>query len=214
IEWKAQNADEVRIEPGIGEVPATGSRTVTPSNSVSYVITAKGPRGTVSAKVDIVVEPVREPPTVELVAKPEKIKSGQPAQLEWKAQNANQVRIEPGIGEVPATGSRTVTPSNSVSYVITAKGPRGTVSAKVDIVVEAMREPPTVELVAKPEKIKSGQPAQLEWKAQNADEARIEPGIGEVPATGSRTVTPPNSVSYVITAKGPRGTVSAKVDIL
>ena len=82
------------------------------------------------------VETEPAPPTVELMAKPEKIKSGQPIQLEWKAQNASQVRIEPGIGDVPATGSRTVTPTASVSYVVTATGPGGTASAKVDIVVE------------------------------------------------------------------------------
>jgi hypothetical protein len=148
------------------------------------------------------------------VAKPEKITSGQPLQLEWKAQNADQVRIEPEIGDVPATGSRKVTPAKSVSYVATAKGPGGTASAKVDIVVEPATGPPTVELVAKPEKIKSGQPIQLEWKSQNASQVRIEPGIGEVPATGSRTVTPTGSISYVVTATGPGGTASAKVDIV
>ena len=34
------------------------------------------------------VEPVAGLPTVALVAKPEKVKSGEPAQLEWKAQNS------------------------------------------------------------------------------------------------------------------------------
>jgi hypothetical protein len=86
-----------------------------------------------------VVEPETVPPTVEVVAKPGKIKSGETVQLEWKSQNATQVRIEPGIGEVPATGSRTVTPTVSVSYVVTATGPGGTASAKVDIVVEPDR---------------------------------------------------------------------------
>jgi serine/threonine protein phosphatase PrpC len=214
LEWKAQNADKVRIEPEIGNVDATGSRKVTPTKSVSYVATAKGAGGTASAKVDIVVEPAAGPPAVTLVAKPEKIKPGQPVQLEWKAQNADKVRIEPEIGDVDATGSRKVTPTKSVSYVATAKGAGGTASAKVDIVVEAEPVPPTVELVAKPEKIKSGQPIQLEWKAQNADKVRIEPGIGEVPTTGSRTVTPTGSISYVVTATGPGGTASAKVDIV
>ena len=218
LEWNTQNADQVAIEPGIGEVPATGSRTVNPTESVSYVVTAKGPGGTASAKADLVVEPAPTPaataPAVALVAKPEKIKPGQPIQLEWKAQHADEVRIEPDIGEVKATGSRKVTPTKSVSYVATAKGPGGTASAKVDIVVEPELAPPTVELVAKPEKIKSGQPIQLEWKAQNASQVRIEPGIGDVPKTGSRTVTPTASVSYVVTATGPGGTASAKVDIV
>jgi serine/threonine protein phosphatase PrpC len=214
LEWKSQNASQVRIEPEIGEVATTGSRKVTPAKSVSYVATAKGPGGTASAKVDIVVEPVAGPPTVALVAKPAKIKAGQPAQLEWKSQNASQVRIEPEIGDVSPTGSQKVTPAKSVSYVATAKGPGGTASAKVDIVVEPEPAPPTVELAAKPDKIKSGETVQLEWKSQNASQVRIEPGIGEVPTTGSRTVTPTVSVSYVLTATGPGGTASAKVDIV
>src|SRR4030095_6469831 len=159
------------------------------------------------------VERGTETPTIRLVAKPGMITPGQEARLEWKAQNADTVRIEPDIGEVPAIGSRRVAPTKSVSYVITAKGPGGSASEKVDIVVESapvpVKVPPTVALLARPEKIKPGQPALIEWKAQNADEVRIEPGIGEVPATGSRTVTPSNSVSYVITATETSGTLYA-----
>ena len=106
-----------------------GSQTVNPAESVSYVVTAKGPGGSASAKVDIVVEPAPAPaaaaPAVTLVAKPEKIKPGQLALLEWKAQNADEVRIEPGIGEVKATGSRKVTPTKVGFLRRNGKGTRG-----------------------------------------------------------------------------------------
>src|SRR6266436_3572255 len=55
-------------------------------------------------------------PTITLRANPTTINRGQPTTLQWEARNAATVRIEPGLGDVTATGNRAVNPASSVTY--------------------------------------------------------------------------------------------------
>ena len=126
LQWEARNAQSVRIEPDVGPVPLNGTRKVTPSKSVEYSAIATGPDGTQTAKVRIVVEPAPiAAPTLTLTAKPPVIQAGQEAVLEWEAQNAFNVRIEPDLGVLPLTGRVKVRPTKSVTYSATATGPAG-----------------------------------------------------------------------------------------
>src|SRR4051812_6731455 len=79
-------------------------------------------------------------PTITVRADRAAITRGQSATLTITTQNATGVTIEPGIGTVPINGSRQVTPSSSVTYVATAKGPGGSVGDSVRITVN---DPPT-----------------------------------------------------------------------
>ena len=143
-------------------------------------------------------------PTIEFAANPREIMSGQEATLEWKTQNADKVRIEPDIGEVPAIGSQKVAPTKSVSYLITATGPGGTESKSVLMTVNVPI--PVIEITASHAVITPRHPTVLKWKIRHADKVRIEPGIGDVSPTGARIVTPEKSVKYVVTATGAGGT--------
>jgi uncharacterized cupredoxin-like copper-binding protein len=216
LEWKVDHAHAVRIEPGIGEVPAAGSRRVSPTRSVTYVLTATGPGGTVSKGIDVAVGAVSGPiPAIEFMARPSRIKAGEPVRLVWKVQNADTVRIDPEIGEVSAADSREVFPSAPVTYVLLATGPGGITKQPVEIMVVASQTPaaPIIDFVAAPTKIKSGENIQLEWNVQNAYRVRIDPELGEVQTPGSKTLNPQKSVSYVLTATGKGGIETKKVDV-
>jgi hypothetical protein len=141
LEWKAQNAFNVRIEPDLGVLPLTGRVKVKPTKSVTYSATATGPGGArANATVQITVEsPAPLTPTIKLQAKPEVIEAGQKTLIEWEAQHASTVRIEPGIGDFAATGSLQISPTKSVTLIATATGPGGKASAKIDITVEPRR---------------------------------------------------------------------------
>jgi peptidoglycan-associated lipoprotein len=54
--------------------------------------------------------------------------------LAWQTNNATDINID-GIGNVMATGSRTVTPDASRTYTVVAKGPGGTQDASTRITV-------------------------------------------------------------------------------
>src|ERR1039458_3937239 len=60
-------------------------------------------------------------PTASLSANPNTINQGQSTTLTWQTTNATDVSID-GIGPVDASGSRQVTPSDSATYHLVAKG--------------------------------------------------------------------------------------------
>ena len=74
--------------------------------------------------------------------------------------------------------------------------------------------PPTVTLSASPAAIEWGGSATLTWSSTNAVSASITPGIGAVPASGSRTVSPTATTTYLITAVDAEGrTATASVTV-
>lgn len=78
-------------------------------------------------------------PTASISANPATINAGQSTQLTWQTENATDVSID-GIGAVQANGSQTVTPSDSATYHLVAKGPGGTQEATTRVTVN--RPPP------------------------------------------------------------------------
>ena len=73
-------------------------------------------------------------PTASISANPATINAGQSSQLTWTTENATDVSIE-GIGKVQASGSQTVTPTDSATYRLTASGPGGTQEATTRVTV-------------------------------------------------------------------------------
>ncbi len=60
-------------------------------------------------------------PTAQLTATPTVISAGDQAQLSWKTTNASSISID-GIGDVPSVGVKTVTPTESTTYHLVARG--------------------------------------------------------------------------------------------
>ncbi len=79
-------------------------------------------------------------PTATLAASPEAVQQGQSTQLTWHTENANEITIA-GLGTVPASGTRTVTPTESMTYMLSAKGPGGTKEADARVTVNAVPKP-------------------------------------------------------------------------
>ena len=87
--------------------------------------------------------PAPAQPTASLSANPDSIQAGQSTQLTWRTENANDVSIE-GIGKVDANGSKTVSPAQSTTYRLLAKGPGGTQDATARVTVQTPTPPPQV----------------------------------------------------------------------
>jgi len=64
LRWNVTNATEISINQGIGRIDANGSRSVYPSNTTTYTLTARGPGGSaeMSATVNVTVAPPPPPP--------------------------------------------------------------------------------------------------------------------------------------------------------
>jgi peptidoglycan-associated lipoprotein len=80
-------------------------------------------------------------PTATLAANPTNIERGQSTTLSWQTTNATDITIQ-GIGTVQESGTRTISPPQSATYELVAKGPGGTANASARITVTAPPPPP------------------------------------------------------------------------
>jgi len=78
--------------------------------------------------------------TASLTANPETVDKGQSTTLTWQTTNATDVSIS-GVGGVEASGSKQVTPNDSTTYTLTAKGPGGTQEATARVTVNTPAAP-------------------------------------------------------------------------
>jgi peptidoglycan-associated lipoprotein len=63
-------------------------------------------------------------PTAQITATPTVVSAGDQVQLSWRTTDATTVSID-GIGDVPSSGVKTVTPTVSTSYHLVARGEGG-----------------------------------------------------------------------------------------
>jgi len=208
LSWTSTKADQVTIDPGIGEVEPSGSLIVTPQETTTYTITATNDGGTATASAQVTVY---IPPTCQISVSPETITKGETATLSWTSTNAEQATIDQGIGTVPVSGSLTITPSQTTTYTINVQGPGGHAQASTTITVT--NPYPTVEISADPTVIAKGGSTTLTWTSMSAQSASIDNGVGTVPLTGSVTVSPVATTTYTITVSGPLGVANAKATV-
>jgi peptidoglycan-associated lipoprotein len=79
-------------------------------------------------------------PTAQLTATPTVISAGDQVQLSWRTTDASSVSID-GLGAVPTSGVKTVTPAQTTTYHLVATGAGGTADASALVTVNA---PPAV----------------------------------------------------------------------
>jgi len=79
-------------------------------------------------------------PTASLSANPDTIQKGQSTTLTWQTTNATDVTLGPN--KVDANGSATVSPADSTTFHLVAKGPGGTQEATARVTVTEAPAPP------------------------------------------------------------------------
>jgi len=89
-----------------------------------------------AAKATPPAAPAPPAPSATLAASPDVIQEGQSTVLTWSTENASTITID-GLGELPASGSKSVTPNSSTTYTLVAKGPGGTQDASARVTVNA-----------------------------------------------------------------------------
>lgn len=86
--------------------------------------------------------PAPPSPTISLTAEPATVEKGHSVTLSWNSENATDVSIEPAVGKVQTSGSTTVTPDESTTYVATATGAGGSATASARVTVTMPPPPP------------------------------------------------------------------------
>ena len=150
LSWSVEDATTVAINQGIGNVALSGSRTVSPAATTTYTLTATNASGSSYASTQVVVTstPAADLPVIHsFVADPEIVFTGNSSILSWSVSNATSIEISPGIGEVDAAGSATVTPGTTTSYTLLASNAAGWRSQTITVSVTSIMFKPPVVLV-------------------------------------------------------------------
>jgi peptidoglycan-associated lipoprotein len=85
--------------------------------------------------------PPAKAPTATLTADPASIQAGQSSMLKWSTENADDVTLDGN--KVNASGSQTVSPTQTTTYHLTAKGAGGSQDATAQVTVMQPTPAPT-----------------------------------------------------------------------
>jgi len=138
LTWNVSNATSVTIDNGIGPVASTGSFPISPLTSTIYIITASNSLGSVMAATQVSVIASLTPgmPIINsFFASPAVIVKGSSSILSWSVSNAQSVKLDPSFGVVVANGTKTVSPTTTSAYTLTAINPAGWVSQTITVSV-------------------------------------------------------------------------------
>ena len=130
-------------------------------------------------------------PAIVLVSSQSKIQQGQQVTLTWSTDNATDVQID-GVGAVQPSGSMVLTPAQTTTYNLTAKGPGGTTtkSAMVEVAPAVVAAAPVVPVNPDPPAIKSALNRYKEaYESESLDDLkRAYPTINKDQQKNAKTV--------------------------
>lgn len=182
-----------------GPVTAKAGQQVTVHLDRNGAITTKGwkegldmgpqPRfhaGVASASVPI------SPVSAQLSAQNASLSCGQSTSLHWKTADAASISIT-NLGDVPAQGDRSVSPTKNTTYELTAMGPGG--KATQDVPVNVNTQPTAAISLSNPEvhyhqvgdKIEEEGSTTVTWSTSGANSVMVDP-INSHAMTGSETI--------------------------
>ncbi len=78
-------------------------------------------------------------PTVKIEANPGTIEKGESSDLSWTSKDATTLSLDQGIGDVPAVGSRKVSPAKTTTYTITARNEGGVATDSATLTVREIK---------------------------------------------------------------------------
>jgi len=205
LTWKTLNADTANIA-GIGNVAVNSSLTVSPTQTTTYSLTARNNVNDENATVTVIVASATGGVQISgCSANPTNITAGQSSTISWNSVNADSVSIDQGVGSVTKTGSISVNPTQTTTYIVTALGAGASASCSVTVTVGAL--PVIASFTATPTSINAGQSSTLQWSVQNSTSVSIS-SIGTVAASGTNSVTPAATTTYTLTATNAAGSVT------
>ena len=218
LRWVLRNADSASIDQGIGAIAqddlASGSVEVTPTVTTIYTLSAVKDSETITATVTITVTASTDPTIDRFVSDDYSIQDGESATLEWATTNATSASINQGIGAVTVDGTEPVSPTQTTTYTLTAVGSGGTtVTRSLTIMVVDCSLPTINSFTADDSSIESGESTTIRWSTTDAASASINQGIGAVPVTGTRSVSPTATTTYRLTATNSCGNRTQTVTV-
>jgi hypothetical protein len=235
--WNVTGATSITISPNIGVVGPSGILSVAPTGITTYTLIATNGAGSQTASTTITVNPQAAPPVVNTFnATPSFINPGQTTVLTWNVSGATSVRIDPIPGNVAASGSQSISPGNTTTYILTADNPSGVITNTTTVSVSSYptystgyggsypsypvypyssygNMPVIVTFSIDPPVIAPGESTVLRWDVAGANYVSISPGPGPVAGSGALLITPAYTTYYTLVATNDYGSNSASTTV-
>jgi len=228
LSWNTTNCTSATIYPTLGNVNTSGSKTVSPTSSMTYTlsVSGNGTSDTDTVTINVTAVPQKICTISNFSASDYSITSGESSTLSWNTTNCTSATIYPTLGNVTTSGSRNVSPTSNMIYTLTASGDRTTYTKTVTINVSPVPPqlckdttatnyngalpctyPPKPACVinsfsTSETSITSGDSAILSWNTSNCTSVTIYPIIGNTSISGSQVVSPTSTKIYTLTALG------------
>lgn len=138
-------------------------------------------------------------PTAQITATPNVISAGDQVQLSWRTTDATSVSID-GIGDVPTSGVKTVTPTQATTYHLVARGQGGSTDASASVTVNA---PPAVQVPT------NTMSAEEEFKA-NVQDIFFDYDTDDIRADAQATLS--KDASYLVSHPGVKVVIGGYCD--
>lgn len=213
ISWSSENARSVEVV-SVGTFAPVGSTVVTPAQTTTYTLIARGDGGEATCTSTVNVQTGNRPIITSFKAEPTEIVEGDKSTLSWAVQGADTIEIT-GVASPAASGSGDVMPTTTTIYTLTATNKFGasTATATVNVIPRVK----VISFTANPSTInKPGTPVTYSWTTENAVEVFITEGIGTRSPNGSLTNAGPlKTTTYLLTAigRGRNNTAQAMVAV-
>jgi OOP family OmpA-OmpF porin len=214
--WITLNSTSVSVD-NVGTVNPNDCRQVSPEKTTTYRVVAKGAGGSAEAATSVTVaEPTPPPPAkpaASITATPGSMQKGQASKLCWNTQNATDVSIDT-LGAVSPNDCRQVSPERTTTYRVVAKGAGGSAEASTSVAVAEPPPPakPTASITATPGSVQKGQSSRICWNTQNATDVSVD-NLGPVDPNACRDVSPEQTTTYRVVAKGAGGSAEASTSV-
>jgi hypothetical protein len=217
LTWDTTHATRVSIS-SIGSVSLDGSRTLSPTRTTTYTLTATGSGGSVTCTEEVTVEVERTNVRCDaFTVSDSNVRDGDTVTLDWETTGANDVRINNGVGSVSNDGTERVRITGDTTFTLTARNGSDSDTCRVTVHVETVRRTSTVaprcELTISDTRIQSGDPITLTWITEHTDDIILRDSHGNTFADSQDnnrinvdrdavTVRPTQSTDYTLTVYG------------
>jgi hypothetical protein len=205
LSWQVSDADRIHIEPDIGRVSGLGSRAVKPAATTTYTLVATNEAGEskITCKVEVNKQLAVQIKTIEQPAVPAEIIEPELPVISSEVSKPKVLSkevVEPPVVSSDVNGPKIVSDEVIKPVVINYKADGRPICHSFN--------------TTRP-RIMPGQTSILSWQVSNAENIRIEPGIGAVSALGSRAVKPAATTTYTLIAGNKAGLsrLSCRVEI-
>lgn len=203
------------IDNSVGSVLGLTAKTITPTATTTYTLTASNISGAPKKSIKITVNQTA-PIISNFTANPTSVIQGQSSTLSWTLSGtpATSLSIDNGVGSVLGTTSKIVTPTVSTTYALTAKNTTGT-SIKYTTVTVNLPAPVIDSFIADSTTIIQGNSVTLSWMLSGGAPTTlsIDNGIGSVLGSTSVILAPTVTTTYVLTASNITGTATKSVTV-